>query len=168
MYTQIIIKIFLQFFFLTFFFFNIFFKSNIMQKIWPNKVSNRTIKSLENNFSVTTTKNIISTPKIVIEKPQILTKPEVVTISQIVTKPKIASKPKIVSKPKTFVEKNQNYDKYKNWVIRQLKHLFDSKKKEYIDYDEEEYRGIRDLEYLMEEVNENDEDYYKPERVRIW
>ena len=44
--------------------------------------------------------------------------------------------------------------------------MFDSKKKEYIDHDDEEYRGIRDLEYLLEEVNENDEDYYKPERVR--
>ena len=50
--------------------------------------------------------------------------------------------------------------------MKQLKYLFDSKKKEYIDYDDEEYRGIRDLEYMLEEVNENDEDYYKPERVR--
>ena len=48
-------------------------KSGIMQKIRPNKtnkrrsipkrVSNRGIKSLENNFSVKATKNIISTPK---------------------------------------------------------------------------------------------------------
>ena len=148
-------------------------KSSIMQKIQPNKrrntlkkVSNRTIKSLENNFSVMATKNTISTPKIVIEKPQIVTKPKVVTIPKIVSKPKIAPKPKIVSKPKIVIEKNQNYDKYKNRVIRQLKKLFDSKKKEYIDYDDEEYRGIRDLEYLLEEVNENDKDYYKPERVR--
>ena len=47
-------------------------KSSIMRKILPNKlkkrqntskrVSNRTIKSLENNFSVIVTKNIISTP----------------------------------------------------------------------------------------------------------
>ena len=47
-------------------------KSGIMRKILPNKlkkrqntskrVSNRTIKSLENNFSVIVTKNIISTP----------------------------------------------------------------------------------------------------------
>ena len=50
--------------------------------------------------------------------------------------------------------------------MKQLKYLFDSKKKEYIDYDDEEYRGIRDLEYMLEEVNENDEDYYKLERVR--
>ena len=35
-----------------------------------------------------------------------------------------------------------------------------------MDYDDEEYRGIRDSEYMLEEVNENDEDYYKPERVR--
>ena len=54
-------------------------KSSIMGKILPNKlkkrrnipkrVSNRRIKSLENNFSVKATKNIINTPKIVIEKP---------------------------------------------------------------------------------------------------
>ena len=47
-------------------------KSGIMRKILPNKlkkrqntskrVSNRTIKSLENNFSVMVTKSIISTP----------------------------------------------------------------------------------------------------------
>ena len=51
-----------------------------MQKIRPNKikkrrntpkrVSNSGIKSLENNFSVNATKNIISTPKIVTENPQ--------------------------------------------------------------------------------------------------
>ena len=35
-----------------------------------------------------------------------------------------------------------------------------------MDYDDEEYRGIRDLEYLLEEVSEDDKDYYKPERVR--
>ena len=54
-------------------------KSGIMRKILPNglkrirntpkRVSNRTIKSLENNFTVTATKNIINTLKIVIEKP---------------------------------------------------------------------------------------------------
>ena len=31
---------------------------------------------------------------------------------------------------------------------------------------DEEYRRIRDLEYLLENVNENDEDYYKPVRVK--
>ena len=43
-------------------------RSNKAKKRWntPKKVSNRGIKSLENNFSAT--KNIISTPKIVIEK----------------------------------------------------------------------------------------------------
>ena len=51
----------------------------IMRKVVPNRfkkgrntpkrVSNRGIKSLENNFSVQATKNIINTPKIVIEKP---------------------------------------------------------------------------------------------------
>ena len=40
-----------------------------------------------------------------------------------------------------------------------------NKKNEYIDYDDEEYRGIKDLEYLLEEINENDEDYYKSVRV---
>ena len=35
-----------------------------------------------------------------------------------------------------------------------------------MDYDNEEYRAIRDLEYMFGEVNEDDEDYYKPERVR--
>ena len=30
-----------------------------------------------------------------------------------------------------------------------------------MDHDDEEYKGIRDLEYLMEEISENDEDYYK-------
>ena len=44
--------------------------------------------------------------------------------------------------------------------------MFDSKKKEYIANDDEEYRGIRDLEYLLENVNENDEDCYKPVRVK--
>ena len=34
------------------------------------------------------------------------------------------------------------------------------------DYDDEEYRGIRDLEHLFGEVNKDDEDYVKPERVR--
>ena len=35
-----------------------------------------------------------------------------------------------------------------------------------MDYDDEEYRGIRDLEYLMEEISDDNEDYYKPERVK--
>ena len=115
-------------------------KSRIMRKIRPNKrqntskrVSNKGIKSLENNFSVKATKNIISAPKIVIEKPQIVAKPNVVTSSKIATKPKKVSKPKIVDKPKIVIEKNSNYDEYKNRVIKQLKKhikkLFDAKKK---------------------------------------
>ena len=115
-------------------------KLGIMQKIRPNKtkkrrnipkrVSNRGIKSLKNNSSVKATKNIISTPKIVIEKPQIVAKPNVVTSSKIATKPKKVSKPKIVDKSEIVTQKkHQNYDKYKNRVIRQLKHLFDNKKK---------------------------------------
>ena len=65
-------------------------KSRIMHKIWSNKikkrqnvpkrVSNRGIKSLENNFSVKATKNIINAPKIVIEKSSIVAKPNVVTL----------------------------------------------------------------------------------------
>ena len=46
--------------------------------------------------------------------------------------------------------------------------MFDTKKSGYLDDDDddEEYKGIRDLEYLLEGVNEEDEDYYKPERVK--
>ena len=54
-------------------------KSRIMYKIWPNKrqntpkrVSNRGIKSLENNFSVKATNNVIENPPIVVE-PKIVT-----------------------------------------------------------------------------------------------
>ena len=98
-------------------------KSRILHKIRPNKIKkeqktlkrvfNRGIKSLENNFSVNDTKNINNIPKIAI-------KPE------ITTKPKIVDKPEIATKPKNV---NKNYDKYKNRVIKQLKHKFDTKKK---------------------------------------
>ena len=40
----------------------------------------------------------------------------------------------------------------------------DAKKSKYLD--NEEYRGIRDLEHLFKQINENDEDYYKPILVR--
>ena len=73
-------------------------KSDIMRKILPNKLkkrrntpkklSNRTLKSLENNARVIASKNIINTPKTVINKPQIVTKPEIVTMPKIVTKQK--------------------------------------------------------------------------------
>ena len=148
-------------------------KSSIMRKIIPNKlkkkritpkrISNRTLKSLENNSRVITSKNIINTPKIVINKPQIVTKPEVATMPKIVNKAKKVNKPKIVDKSEMV--SNKKY-KYKNRGIRQLKKLFDSKKKNYMDYDDEEHKGIRDLEYLMEEISEDNEDYYKPERVK--
>ena len=95
-------------------------KSCIMHKIRPNKikkrqntpkrVSNREIKSLENNFSVKPTKNVISTPKIVIEKHPIVAEPEKVS------KRKIADKSKIVTQ-----KKHQNYDEHINRVIKQLK-----------------------------------------------
>ena len=90
-------------------------KSDIMRKIIPNKlkkrqitpkrVSNRTLKSLENNSCVIASKNIINTPKIVINKPQIVTKPEVATMPKIVNKAKKVSKPKIVDKSE-IVTKN--------------------------------------------------------------
>ena len=106
-------------------------KSRIMHKILlnkikkrqdtPKRVSNRGIKSLESNFSVRATKNIINTPRIVIEKIPLVAKPNVVTSPKIATKPKKVSKPKIVDKPKTVVEKNPNYDGYKKRVIKQSK-----------------------------------------------
>ena len=37
--------------------------------------------------------------------------------------------------------------------------MFDSKKSRYLD--DEEWKGIRDLEHLFKEINENDIDYYK-------
>ena len=64
----------------------------------PKRISNRTLKSLENNAGVIITKYIISTPKIVFDKPPIVTKPEVVTMPKIVSKPKIVNKPEIVIK----------------------------------------------------------------------
>ena len=39
----------------------------------PKRISNRTLKSLEDSFRVVATKNIFSTPKIVINKPQVIT-----------------------------------------------------------------------------------------------
>ena len=111
-------------------------KSGIMQKIRPNKtkkrrntlkrVSNRGIKSLENNFSVKATKNIISTPKIVNEKSPIVAKPEIVTLPKIVNKTKKVVKPKVFNKPK--VVSNKKHDEYKKRVIKQLKKKFDTKK----------------------------------------
>ena len=35
-----------------------------------------------------------------------------------------------------------------------------------MDYDDEEQGGIRDLEHMFGEVNEDDKGYYKSERVR--
>ena len=149
--------------------------SSMMRKIMPNnlkkrrntpkRISNRTIKSLETNSRVMATKNIISTPKIVTNKPPIVTKPEAVTMTIKVIKSKIVTKPKKVDKLE-IVKNYQKYIEYKKRVIKQLKHLFESKKRNYMDYDDEEYRGIRDLEHLFVEVNEDDEDYYKPEKVR--
>ena len=48
--------------------------------------------------------------------------------------------------------------------------MSDSKKSGYLDDDDdddhEEYKGLGDLEYLLEEINENDKDYYKPILVK--
>ena len=44
--------------------------------------------------------------------------------------------------------------------------MFDAKKSGYLDDDDKEYKGIRDVKYLFEEINENDEDYYKPILVK--
>ena len=76
------------------------------RKNTPKRVSNRGIKSLENNSCVKATKNIINTPKIVIEKLQIVTKPKVVTSSKIAPKVKKVNKPKIVDKSEIVIKKN--------------------------------------------------------------
>ena len=91
-------------------------KSGIMRKVIPNnlkkrrntpkRISNRKLKSLENNSRVIATKDIISTLKIVINKPPIVTKPEVVTIPRIVTKPKKFTKPKKADKLEIVNKKN--------------------------------------------------------------
>ena len=62
-----------------------------MKKIRSNK------KVSNNKFSVKATKNIINTPKIASSK--------------------IATKPKKVDKPKIAIEKNVNYNEYKNRII---------------------------------------------------
>ena len=55
-------------------------------------------------------------------------------------------------------------------MIKQLKKhfkkLFDVKKCKYLDDDDVEYKGIRDLQHLFEEINGNDKDYYKPILVK--
>ena len=145
-----------------------------MRKIRPNKikntpkrVSNRGIKSLENNFSVKATKNIINTPKIVIEKSPIVVKTKVVTSPKIATKLKKVSKPKIIDKSEIVNEqKNEQKKRAIKQLKKQLKKLFDTEKSEYLNDDDKEYKGTRDLKYVFEEVSENDDDYYKPERVK--
>ena len=130
-------------------------KLRIIHKIVPNRgqntlkrVYNREIKSLENNFSVKSTKNIINTPKIVIEKPPIVAE------SKVDTKPKNVSKPKIIDKSEIVTQKkHQNYDEPKNRVIKQLKKhlkkLSDAKKSRYLD---DEYKGIRDLNICLKKL----------------
>ena len=139
-------------------------KSRIMHKIQPNKrqnslksVSNREIKSLENNFRAKATKGIIDIPKIVTDKPLIVEEPKVVTPSKVATKPKKVIKPKKVEKAEILIEKNLNYGKFKNRVTRQLKKYFkklhDAKKSKYLDDDDTEYKGIIDLELLFEDIS---------------
>ena len=70
----------------------------------PKRISNRTLKFLENNSRVIATKDIISTPKIVTNKPQIFTKTEVVTMPKIVTKPIKVSKLKILDKSEIVIK----------------------------------------------------------------
>ena len=146
-------------------------KSRIVHKILHNKrqntlkrVYNKEMKSLENNFRVKANKKIINTPKIVIENPPIVAEPKVVTLSKIATKPKRVSKPKKVDKAKIVIEKKPNYDEIKNCLTKQLKKYFkkllDVKKSKYLDDDDVEYKEIRDLDLLFEEIDEND--YYKP------
>ena len=63
------------------------------------------------------------------EKPEIVTKPKVVTSSKLASKVKKFSKPKIADKWKIVIEKKYpKYDEYKNCVIKQLKHRFDTKR----------------------------------------
>ena len=83
----------------------------VKKKEYPKRISNRTIKSLENNSRFIATKDIISTPKIVINKPPIVTKPEVVTMPKTVSKLKKVTKPKKFDKPEIVNIKN---DEQKN------------------------------------------------------
>ena len=41
------------------------------------------------------------------------------------------------------------------------------KKSKYLDDDDDEYKGIKDLEHLFEEINENDDDYYKKYQLKV-
>ena len=139
-------------------------KSRVMNKIrsiigvgFNKKVSNnRKIKSLENNLSVEATKNIINIPKIAFEKSPIVAKPNVVTPIKIASKLKIVDKPKVVDKPKIAIEKNNSQNKYKTRVIKQLKKhfkkLIDDKKCKYLDYHDDEYKGIKDLEHCLKKL----------------
>ena len=44
--------------------------------------------------------------------------------------------------------------------------MFDAEKSKHLDDNDEECKGIKDLEHLFEEINENDDDYYKPILVK--
>ena len=149
-------------------------KSSIIRKIKSNKrqntlksVSNREIKSLNR---VGDTKEVINTPKIALEKPLIVEETKVITLPKIGAKPKKAIKPKKVDKSEIHIKKIPNYCEFKNRVNKQLikhfKKLRDTKKSMYLDDDDDdaEYKGITDLELLVDEIDEND--YYKPILVK--
>ena len=116
--------------------------SRIKGQNTPKRVSNRRIKSVENNFSDKATKNIINTPKIAIEKPQIVTELKVVTSSKIVSKVKKVSKPKIVDKSEIVSENDEDYYKPKR-----VNNAFKS------DYRVYESRGSQYYESLEEYLN---------------
>ena len=148
-------------------------KSSIIRKIKSNKrqntlksVSNREIKSLNR---VGDTKEVINTPKIALEKPLIVEETKVITLPKIGAKPKKAIKPKKVDKSEIHIKKIPNYCEFKDRVNKQLikhfKKLRDTKKSMYLDDDDDaEYKGITDLELLVDEIDEND--YYKPILVK--
>ena len=54
---------------------------------------------------------------------------------------------------------------YNKTAKKHFKKLIDAEKSKYLD-DDEEIKGIKDLEHLFDEINENDNDYYKPILVK--
>ena len=62
-------------------------------------------------------------------------------------------------KIKEYHEKQEKNEQY----LKQLKENL-NKSKKYYDYDNRDYKGIRDIENLFGEVNE--EDYYKPVKTK--
>ena len=119
--------------------------SRIKGQNTPKRVSNRGIKSVENDFSDKATKNIINTPKIVIEKPQIVAKPRVVTSSKIASKVKKVSKPKIVDKSEIVSENDEDYYKPKrvNNAFKSDYRVYESRGSQYYESLEEYLSKIK-------------------------